>query len=207
MGCMRTRCFSFVHLTIQEYLAAVHVVSSQINNNKNVLKHQTFQSLRAHFKKVTATDIHIIAVDKSVQSSSGHLDLFVRFLLGLSLETNQVLLQGLLRQTDSSLQSKQDIVNYIKRKIRETRCPERGINLFHCLNELNDHSLVEEIQRYLNTGRLSAIKLHVTEWSALAFVLLTSGEKLDVFDLRKYCRSEEGLLQMLPLVKASTTAM
>ncbi|CAL8272761.1 unnamed protein product [Lota lota] len=206
-GLHKENMFSFVHLTIQEYLAAVHVVLSQINNNKNALKPQTFQSLRTHFKKITPTDIHIIAVDKAVQSSNGHLDLFLRFLLGLSLETNQILLQGLLKRTDSSSQSKQDIVNYIKKKIRETPCPERNMNLFHCLNELNDHSLIEEIQRYLNTGTLSKIKLPASEWSALAFVLLTSGEKLDVFDLRKYNRSEEGLLKMLPVVKASTTAI
>lgn len=206
-GLHEEKVFSFVHLTIQEYLAAVHVVSSQINNNTNVLKHQTFQSLRTRFKKTSATDVHIIAVDKAVQSSNGHLDLFLRFLLGLSLETNQVLLLGLLKQTDGSPKANHDIVTYIKKKIRETSCPERVINLFHCLNELNDHSLVAEIQRHLNTGSLSTIKLHALEWSALSFVLLTSGEKLDVFDLKKYCRSEEGLLKMLPLVKASTTAM
>ena len=207
-GLHEKNMFSFVHLTIQEYLAAVHVVLSQINHNKNVLKPQsTFQNLLTHFQKTMPTDIQIIAVDKAVQSSNGHLDLFLRFLLGLSLESNQILLQGLLRRTDSSSQSKQDIVNYIKKKIRETLCPERNMNLFHCLNELNDRSLIEEIQRYLNTGTLSKIKLPASEWSALAFVLLMSEEKLDVFDLSKYNGSEVGLLKMLSLVKASTTTM
>ena len=81
------------------------------------------------------------------------------------------------------------------------------MNLFHCLNELNDHSLIEEIQRYLSTGTLSKIKLTASEWSALAFVLLMSEEKLDVFDLSKYNGSEVGLLKMLSLVQASTTAV
>ena len=81
-GLHEKNMFSFVHLTIQEYLAAVHGVLTQINNNKNALKPQTtFQRLRMHFKKITSTDIHIIAVDKAVQSSNGHLDLFLRFLL------------------------------------------------------------------------------------------------------------------------------
>ncbi|XP_064872930.1 NACHT, LRR and PYD domains-containing protein 3-like [Oncorhynchus nerka] len=90
---------------------------------------------------------------------------------------------------------------------REDLSPERSINLFHCLNELNDHSLVEEIQRYLRSGSLSRPKLSPAQWSALVFVLLTSEKELDVFDLKKYSRSEEGLLRLLPVVKASRAAL
>ncbi|CAL8277688.1 unnamed protein product [Gadus morhua 'NCC'] len=43
------------------------------------------------------------------------------------------------------------------------------------------------------------------DWSALAFILLTSEEVLDVFDLKKYKASEEGLLRLLPVFKASKT--
>uniref|UniRef100_A0A674CS24 NACHT LRR and PYD domain-containing protein n=1 Tax=Salmo trutta TaxID=8032 RepID=A0A674CS24_SALTR len=96
---------------------------------------------------------------------------------------------------------------YIKEKIRENPSPERCINLFHCLNELNDHSLVEEIQSYLRSGSLSEDNLSPAQWSALVFVLLTSEKELDVFDLKKFCRSEEGLLRLLPVVKASRAAL
>uniref|UniRef100_A0AAR2K519 NACHT LRR and PYD domain-containing protein n=1 Tax=Pygocentrus nattereri TaxID=42514 RepID=A0AAR2K519_PYGNA len=114
------------------------------------------------------------AVDKALQSENGHLDLFLRFLLGLSLETNQTLLRGLLPQTATSSHRTNEIIKYIKRKIRENPSPEKSINLFHCLNELNDHSLVQEVQTYLNTrvyGRLSGAKLSPAQWSALVFVL------------------------------------
>nr|XP_029513339.1 ribonuclease inhibitor-like [Oncorhynchus nerka] len=96
---------------------------------------------------------------------------------------------------------------YIKEKIRENPSPERSINLFHCLNELNDHSLVDEIQRFLRSGSLSRAKLSPAQWSALVFVLLTSEKELDVFDLKKYSRSEEGLLRLLPVVKASRAVL
>ncbi|XP_036838606.1 NLR family CARD domain-containing protein 3-like [Oncorhynchus mykiss] len=147
------------------------------------------------------------AVDKALKSKNGHLDLFLRFLLGLSLESNQTLLQGLLTQAGSSSQTSEEIVEYIEMKIRKNPSPERCSNLFHCLSELNDHSLVKEIQRYLSSGSLSAAKLSPALFSALVFVLLTSEEELDVFDLKKYFRSEEGLLRMLPVVKASRTAL
>uniref|UniRef100_A0A3P9DIY9 NACHT LRR and PYD domain-containing protein n=1 Tax=Maylandia zebra TaxID=106582 RepID=A0A3P9DIY9_9CICH len=84
---------------------------------------------------------------------------------------------------------------------------EKSINLFHCLNELNDSSLLEEIQQSLRSGRLSTDKLSPAQWSALVFILLSSEKDLDVFDLNKYSASEEALLRLLPVVKASKKAL
>ena len=147
------------------------------------------------------------AVDKALQSENGHLDLFLRFLLGLSLETNQNVLKFLLGKTVSSSGTNKQTVSYIKKKIDGDLSPERSINLFHCLNELNDRSLVKEIKQYLTSGSLSGESLSPAQWSALAFILLTSEEELDVFDLKKYSASEEGLLRLLPVVKASKTSL
>ena len=62
---------------------------------------------------------------------------------------------------------------------------------------------MEEIQRHLGSEILSKAKRSPPEWSALIFVLLTPEEMLDIFDLRKYSGSEEGLLRLLPVVKTS----
>ncbi|KAK6291413.1 hypothetical protein J4Q44_G00381790, partial [Coregonus suidteri] len=191
------KVYCFVHLSIQEFLAAVYVFLSFINNNENLMAEP----------QVTEDTVYKSAVDKALQSETGNLDLFLRFLLGLSLESNQKHLRGLLTKTRSSSQSHEETVKYIKEKIRENPSPERCINLFHCLNELNDHSLVEEIQSYLRSGSLSEAKLSPAQWSALVFVLLTSEKELDVFDPNKYSRSEEGLLRLLPVVKASRAAL
>uniref|UniRef100_A0A8C1UW06 NACHT LRR and PYD domain-containing protein n=1 Tax=Cyprinus carpio TaxID=7962 RepID=A0A8C1UW06_CYPCA len=91
----------------------------------------------------------------------------------------------------------------------ENRSPEESINLFHCLNELNDRSLEQEVQTYLSrTGasRLSGVKLSAAQWSALVFVLLNSEEDLDEFKLSKYERSEKCLLRLMPVIKASRKA-
>uniref|UniRef100_A0A8C7WBX4 NACHT domain-containing protein n=1 Tax=Oncorhynchus mykiss TaxID=8022 RepID=A0A8C7WBX4_ONCMY len=146
------KVYCFVHLSIQEFLAAVYVFLSFINNNENLMdKLQTNDKPEVTFYKSV--------VDKALQSETGNLDLFLRFLLGLSLESNQKHLRGLLTKTRSSSQGHEETVKYIKEKIRENPSPERSINLFHCLNELNDHSLVEEIQRYLSSGSLSEDEL------------------------------------------------
>ncbi|XP_064872635.1 LOW QUALITY PROTEIN: NLR family CARD domain-containing protein 3-like [Oncorhynchus nerka] len=199
-GLYQDKVYCFVHLSIQEFLAAVYVFLSFINNNENLMDElQTNDEPEVTFYKS--------AVDKALQSEMGNLDLFLRFLLGLSLESNQKHLRGLLTKPRSNSQSHEETVEYIKEKIGEDLSPERSINLFHCLNELNDHSLVEEIQRFLNSGSLSKPKLSPAQWSALVFVLLTSEKELDVFDLKKYSRSEEGLLRLLPVVKASRAAL
>uniref|UniRef100_A0A673KY52 NACHT domain-containing protein n=1 Tax=Sinocyclocheilus rhinocerous TaxID=307959 RepID=A0A673KY52_9TELE len=192
------KVYSFVHLSIQEFLAALHVFLC-------FFKQTGFVSM---FRS-SLTDSRKSEVDKALQSENGHLDLFLRFLLGLSLESNHTLLRGLLKKTRIRSRSEQEIVEYIKMKIRENSSSENSINLFHCLNELNDDSLVQEVQIYLSTtddSQLSGVKLSPSQWSALVFVLLTSEEKLDDFKLSKYHKSEECLLSLLPEGCAALTS-
>uniref|UniRef100_UPI003AAAC712 NLR family CARD domain-containing protein 3-like n=1 Tax=Centroberyx gerrardi TaxID=166262 RepID=UPI003AAAC712 len=208
-GLHQEKVFCFVHLSIQEFLAAVYVFLTFINTDDVLMSEQLSTSWRFTLfrDRSMASHLYQSAVDKALQSPNGHLDLFLRFLLGLSLETNQTLLRGLLKQTGSSSQTNQETVQYIKDKIRENPSPERSINLFHCLNELNDRSLVEEIQQYLTSGSLSTVKLSPAQWSALVFMLLSSEKELDVFDLKKYSASEEALLRLLPVVQASNKSL
>ncbi|KAM4624390.1 NACHT, LRR and PYD domains-containing protein 3-like [Polymixia lowei] len=216
-GLYQDKVFCFVHLSIQEFLAAVYVFVSFISTGVNLFTETQSTSWWSYMSRVYTwlympsinklQHLHQSAVDKAFQSGNGHLDLFLRFLLGLSLETNQPFLRGLLEQTGSSSQTNQETVRYIKEKIMENPSPERSINLFHCLNELKDHSLVEEIQQYLTSGSFSTDILSPAQWSTLVFILLSSEDDLDVFDLKKYSASEEGLLRLLPVVKASNRSL
>ncbi|CAL8390486.1 unnamed protein product [Boreogadus saida] len=207
-GLYQDNVFCFVHLSIQEFLAALYVFMSFIDTGVNLLSGPHHQSLWSiFFRNKINVNLYQSAVDKALQSENGHLDLFLRFLLGLSLETNQIVLRGLLGQTGTGSLTNTNTVSYIKKKIDGDLSPERSINLFHCLNELNDRSLVKEIQQYLTSGSLSTESLSLAQLSALAFILVTSEEELEVFDLKKYSASEEGLLRLLPVVKASKTSL
>uniref|UniRef100_A0A669DQG4 NACHT domain-containing protein n=1 Tax=Oreochromis niloticus TaxID=8128 RepID=A0A669DQG4_ORENI len=208
-GLYQDKVFCFIHLSVQEFLAALHVHLTFINSGVNLMEEQQITTKKSKLceKKNNLNSLHQSAVDKALKSPNGHLDLFLRFLLGLLLQTNQTLLRGLLTLTGSSSLINQETVQYIKKKLSENLSAEKSINLFHCLNELNDHSLVKEIQQSLRSGSLSTDKLSPAQWSALVFILLSSEKDLDVFDLKKYSASEEALLRLLPVVKASNKAL
>ncbi|CAB1438342.1 unnamed protein product [Pleuronectes platessa] len=201
-GLYQDKVFCFLHLSVQEFLAALHVHLTFINSGVNLMSGQQTTSPLSH-----RTSFYQSIADEALRSPNGQLDLVLRFLLGLSLQTNQSLLRGLLTPTGSGSWTTQETVEYIQTKIEETTSTEQSINLFHCLNELNDRSLVDEIQRYLRSGGRSADQLSPAHWSALAFILLSSGKPLDVFDLKKYSESEEHLPQLLPVVQASQRAL
>ncbi|XP_051991766.1 NACHT, LRR and PYD domains-containing protein 3-like isoform X3 [Xyrauchen texanus] len=215
-GLYQGKVFCFVHLSIQEHLAALYAHLSFTNNNKNVFKQITKQrqfSKMFKFMKqnllewVSMFELHQTAVNETLQSKNGHLDLFLRFFLGLSLESNQTLLQELPTQTESCSYNKEETVKYIKQKISEIHSPEKSINLFHCLNELGDDSLVKEIQDYLKSGKAEETKLSSSQWSAVVFVLLTSEQKMDTFDLKQFIgaqnKADEVLQYLLPVIKES----
>ncbi|XP_053730485.1 NACHT, LRR and PYD domains-containing protein 3-like isoform X1 [Synchiropus splendidus] len=211
-GLYQEKVFCFIHLSLQEFLAALHVHLKFFNSGVNLLHPLQTIGNKHHIKPFYQT-----AINEAVESPNGHLDLFLRFLLGLSLQTSQRLLPGLLTQTGSSSWTHQDTAELIKEKISEKVSPERIINLFHCLSEVKDTSLVEEVQQQMRSGRVSTGQLSPAQWSTLAFILLSSEEDLDVFDRRKYFApdynlinyglnyilSEEALERLLPMVQAS----
>ncbi len=214
--------YCFVHLSIQEFIAALYAhlfldinnkyvfdrdSTEQENKNKTMIDFLHFLLGLSLQSKNNMIDLLKTAVDKALESDNGHLDLFLRFLLGLSLQSNQRLLQGLLTQKNGNDQSKKEIVQYIKQKLEDNLSPERSINLFYCLNELNDQTLVKDIQTHLSKGSLSSADLSPAQWSALVFVLLTSEEEMEEFELQKFKKSDECLIRLSAVIKTSKRAL
>eukprot|EP00063_Salmo_salar_P063322 XP_014038157.1 PREDICTED: NACHT, LRR and PYD domains-containing protein 12-like isoform X3 [Salmo salar] len=218
-GLDQEKVYSFVHLSIQEFLAAVHALESCLGKWEYVFPHPTvtkgqdyhektrFKVKSDKFRSDRMFNLHRRAVDQALKSENGHLDLFLRFLLGLSLESNQNLLQGLLTQRGSTTQSNEETVKYLSFNIKYKSSPERIINLFQCLNELGANSLVEDMQTSLRSGTLSKTELKPDQCSALAYLLLMSEEVLEEFDLKTYNTSEEGYQRLLPVVKTCKRAL
>ncbi len=221
-GLYQGKVFCFVHLSIQEHLAALYVHLSCTNHNTNVFEPITKQNAPSKIQDrfnlnpsehVSLSELHQRAVKEALQSKNGHLDLFLRFLLGLSVKSHQILLQQIITLKRSSSENNEKSVEYIKKKIGTIDSPEKSINLFHCLNELGDRSLVEEIQQYLKYGRITEAKLSSSQWSAVVFVLLTSEEELNEFRLDKFVKGKNDpenmkvLQKLLPVIKESRSVL
>uniref|UniRef100_UPI003AABB9F8 protein NLRC3-like n=1 Tax=Centroberyx gerrardi TaxID=166262 RepID=UPI003AABB9F8 len=201
------KVFSFVHLTIQEFFAALYVYDCFTSKNTKALYHFLSQKPLFFPKERTLLDLLKITVDKVLESKNGHLDFFLRFLLGLMVESNRRVLPGLLTPLEPSSDATKKILTYLKTIRRKGLSPDRCINLFQTMVEMRDHKVKDEIREYLMLTNHSGTELTPVHCSALAYMLQVSEEDLEVFDLKSYNTSEAGRMRLIPAVRCSQKAL
>ncbi|XP_056623820.1 NACHT, LRR and PYD domains-containing protein 3-like isoform X2 [Triplophysa dalaica] len=201
-GLHKRKVFSFIHLSVQEFLAALHVFICYLTNNKKDLE---FFNTRG--RKITLNVILKKAIDKAMESERGHLDLFLRFLMGISMESSQKLLEGLLTRTEDTTDSITDTTQYIKRLQKNKRISDEAkVNLFYCLLELKDQSLYVRIQKYLHPDKSdSVIKLSDSMCTLMIYVLLMSENVLDEFNMNRYDTRDKK--RLVPAVRCCRRAL
>ncbi|XP_066505056.1 NACHT, LRR and PYD domains-containing protein 3-like [Hoplias malabaricus] len=208
------KVYCFIHLSLQEFLAALYVFYCYVKKNMDELQFLLEGPLPEGVtfvsdvpKIVSLYYLLIKAVDKSLRSQRGYLDLFLRFLLGISLECNQKLLKGLLTQIEDSNESVQKLIRYITKIQRKDISTEASINLPFCLLEIKDRTLFTQIQTYLISAETPDRELPSSVCSALVYILQMSEEILDESNPKKYSTLDASCRRMVPAVRCCRKAL
>ncbi|XP_066516438.1 protein NLRC3-like [Hoplias malabaricus] len=196
------KVYCFVHLSFQEFLAAFYVFHCYVTKDVHPLK-----CFISWSKEGALHELLCSAVQVYLRHPSLHLDLFLRFLLGISLESNQRFLQGLLPHTKCSAESTEKTVQFIKDQIYKEDLPaDKSLNLCLCLREMNDCSLYNEVCTFLSTNRETEEKLSTAHCSAIAHVLHMERNVLKELNPRKYSASLEGCMRLMPAARKALLA-
>lgn len=127
------KALSFIHPTVQEYLAALYAYLSFRDLGKNIFENQVKHLLKGMIMGHSVMELYKCAVDRSLLCQDGKLDLFLRFLFGMAINTN-------LPPSCTSLVTWPPFVvdaeALLKKKIREHPQSNRRRNLQYCLEEL-----------------------------------------------------------------------
>lgn len=133
------RGFSFIHYSVQEFMAAVYVYVTFRVKGKNIFEQQIKSKVAKLLKDRPVSDLYKLAVDKALASRNGHLDMFLRFLFGFATPGTEHHLRGyLLPQYPPEPKGMDDVLKYVNKKIKEDASPARCRNLTLCLNELEE---------------------------------------------------------------------
>ncbi|XP_026137263.1 NACHT, LRR and PYD domains-containing protein 12 [Carassius auratus] len=199
------KVYYFIHLSVQEFLAALHVFLCYLKLDMGVLSF-FLENSRPKNKELLYVLLRK-AIDKAKESRRGHFDLFLRFLLGISLQSNQKLLIGLLDEMLDNKNSINKTIQYIKQLQNNDKCPDKSINHFFCILELQDRTLYQQIRKYLKSESGQPKAVSKSNCSALVYVLLMSGEVLDDFDPKMFNKTYAGCRRLVPAVRCCRKAL
>lgn len=130
------KVLSFIHPTVQEYLAALYAFWSFRDLHKNVFENHKKSKFKGMIKGHSMMELLKCAVDRSLLCEDGILDLFLRFLFGMATNANLELLRRLCTSTVTWPSFTNDAVALLRKKIKENPYPGRRICLQRCLEEL-----------------------------------------------------------------------
>ncbi|KAG5269850.1 hypothetical protein AALO_G00206910 [Alosa alosa] len=143
--------YVFLHLALQEFMAAFYVYLAFRADGRNVFEQQLKSSVVSKLvKDRPILDLLRPATDRALASPDGHLDLMLRFLCGMAMDSTEDHLRGTMLPHRNPPPRGMDEAERFLRKRMETAHPDRRRNLELCLNEMKE--LEEDKQESRHMG-------------------------------------------------------
>ncbi|CAN0421488.1 unnamed protein product [Lampetra fluviatilis] len=172
-GIQSGSCYSFSHLTMQEFFAAIAV----------------------HLSDSTWPVSDVI---KAIEySKDGRFDVFQRFFCGLASSTPWKFFEGILNPP--SADSQKEIIEWLNRSMEtQNSNKDRLISLLHCVHELHDRKSLSDATRSMTTIDLSYKSLSLPDCAAISWILLHREELVERLDLSSCDIGTEELMRLQP---------
>ncbi|XP_073524254.1 NACHT, LRR and PYD domains-containing protein 12-like isoform X1 [Phyllobates terribilis] len=170
-------CYSFLHLTVQEFLAAF-----------------------VHYADYTPVRLQE-SLKKAKSYSDGRGEIFLRFLCGLSDSSTRSILSGYLAQKATT--SCRDVITWVKDYLLEEKNlvgsvdKRRLLTTFFYLFETRNKALVLVLLKSHHSIDLSEVHLSTLDCTVLAFILQTC-TSVENLNLSKCSINTEGLKRLEP---------
>ncbi|XP_040297734.1 NLR family CARD domain-containing protein 3 [Bufo bufo] len=161
--------FSFYHILLQEFLAAVHYHSSA----KRAI-FDLFADGGVSWPKLGFLNHYKSATQRALQPDGVQLCIFIRFLSGLLSPKVLRVLAGCLPSKEEPGNQRGPAIDHLKRLLSAGKTISSGIvNLVCCLHEMGHTELISAVDEALMAGTLKG-RLNPLTCSALAYLLRVS---------------------------------
>ncbi|KAM8960396.1 NLR family CARD domain-containing protein 3 [Pelodytes ibericus] len=190
--------FSFSHLLLQEFLAAIHYYSSA----KRAI-FDLFADGSMSWPKLGFLNHYKSAVQRTLQADEMQIPIFLRFLSGLLSPHVLRVLSGCLPGKEEPCVHRGPAIDYLLSLLCTGRAVSCGaVNLVCCLQELGHKELTSGVEEALRNGTLGG-KLNMLGCCALAYLLRASNSCAHEANLSQ-CLSYNLVQNLLPQLQYCT---
>ncbi|KAM5132677.1 LOW QUALITY PROTEIN: NACHT, LRR and PYD domains-containing protein 3-like [Mantella aurantiaca] len=201
-GKSQSEMFTFFHMTVQEFFAALYCVMSMGSSPEELCQCLDLWCFGRSPTKPVKSQLLSTTMESIMENRWENLQMFTRFFMGLLCYRMEGKLKGLADPFENDLL--EPLSSWFKEKIMY-EVNQRLLNLLHCLRELQQESVVKEVAPMIDEVNLFKVILNPADCATLSYVLQHSESSLRTLNLGYTNIGIQGLKRLQPLLHRCQT--